>query len=86
MFVRSWSISGDVSMVTKQRFTQSTASVSDPKLMGGLNDNVVWISSGSTDSLNCYIYDIVTYIDSLEVIFTNQNIYQVILNDQLLRF
>ena len=82
MFVRSWSISGDVSMVTKQRFTQSTASVSDPKLMGGLNDNVVWISSGLTDSLNCYIYDI---IDSLEVILKDISS-NLILNDKLLRF
>ena len=37
MFISSLYISGDVNTVTKHRLTQSTASVSDPKLTGGLN-------------------------------------------------
>ena len=50
MFISSRYNDGEVNTVTKQRLTQSTASVSDPKLIGGVNGKVVEISSCLTDS------------------------------------
>ena len=55
MFISSLYISGDVNTVTKQRLTQSTASVSDPKLMGGLNGNPDETFSSLQDSYNAYL-------------------------------
>ena len=58
MFINSLYISGDVNTVTKQRLTQSTASVSDPKLMGGLNGNPDETLSLLQDSYNTNAYSI----------------------------
>ena len=58
MFISSLYISGDVNTVTKQRLTQSTASVSDPKLMGGLNGNPDATLSSLQDSYNTNAYSI----------------------------